>query len=528
MRKITDNFSDAQMVRKTVIATEAGVVASQHKRAAQVGATVLAAGGDAVDAAVATSFALGVVEPWMSGAMAGGCMVLWRADEQRAQVVNYGMRSPRELRPQDYPLSGEGRSSDLFPWKAVVDDRNVQGATAVAVPGVVAGMGLAHGRYGRKSWRELVLPAVQMAQEGLLVDWYSGLVTASSAKALSHDPDAAAMFLDEGKWPIMGSWTAGTDRRLDQRALAATLKQIAEEGPRSLYESSLARALVRDVRAKGGCLSEADMAAYEAEWAAPLDVPYRGGHLYAAPGLTGGPTFAQALQLLAQQFEPGVRGPDAQAYRAVASALVTAFRTRLSDMGDHEAPQAPGCTTHFSVVDRHGNMCAVTQTLLSIFGSRVVSPSTGLLLNNGIMWFDPELGKANSLAPNKSVLANYCPVVGVAGDGRQFALGASGGRKILGAVLQLSSFLLDHRMTLEQAFHQPRIDVSGGGQIVVDQSLAPDIQQALAQMLPTSPVRRTVFPYAFACPAGVLREHGLNMGCTEVMSPWGDAVAASP
>ena len=524
MTATMDNFSDAQVVRKTVIATEGGVVASQHKRAAQVGAAVLAAGGDAVDAAVATSFALGVVEPWMSGAMAGGCMVLWRAGEQRAQVVDYGMRSPRELDPKDYPLSGDGRSSDLFPWKTVVGDRNVQGATAVAVPGVVAGMGLAHGRYGRKSWSDLVTPAVQLAQEGLLVDWYSGLVTAGSAKALSLDPDAAAMFLDEGKWPIMGSWAATTDRRLDQRALAATLQQIAEEGPRALYEGSLARALVRDVRAKGGCLSEADLAAYQAEWAEPLAVPYRGGHVYAAPGLTGGPTLAQALRLLEQEFEPGGRGPDAQAYRAMARALDAAFRTRLSAMGDHEAPQAPGCTTHFSVVDRHGNMCAVTQTLLSIFGSRVVSPATGLLLNNGIMWFDPEPGKANSLAPNKRVLANYCPVVGVTDAGRQFALGASGGRKILGAVLQLSSFLMDHRMTLEQAFHQPRIDVSGGGQLTADGSLSTGIQQALAEVMTTSAVRRTVFPYSFACPAGVLREQGMNMGCTEVMSPWGDAV----
>jgi gamma-glutamyltranspeptidase/glutathione hydrolase len=520
-----DNFSDTQSVRKTVIATEAGVVASQHKRAAQVGAAVLAAGGDAVDAAVATSFALGVVEPWMSGAMAGGCMVLWRADEQRAQVVDYGMRSPRGLDPKDYPLSGAGPSSDLFPWQAVVDDRNVQGATAVAVPGVVSGMGLAHERYGRKPWRELVQPAVQLAQQGLLVDWYSGLVTASSARALSQDPHAAAMFLDEGTWPIMGSWTSTTPRRLDQRALAVSLQHIADEGPRALYEGSLARALALDVQAKGGCLAEADLAAYQAQWVDPLTVAYRGGHLHAAPGLTGGPTFAQALELLEQTFESDGRGADARAYEALARTLAAAFRTRLSEMGDHESSKAPGCTTHFSVVDRHGNMCAVTQTLLSIFGSRVVSPSTGLLLNNGIMWFDPEPGKANSLAPNKRVLANYCPVVGVGADGSQFAIGASGGRKILGAVLQLSSFLLDHGMTLEQAFHQPRIDVSGGGQIMVDQDLAPEIQQALAQVMPTSSVRRTVFPYAFACPAGVMRQRGMNMGCTEIMSPWGDAVA---
>ncbi|HMA10017.1 MAG TPA: gamma-glutamyltransferase, partial [Ramlibacter sp.] len=499
-----DNFSNSQTVHKVVIATEAGVVAAQHRRAAEVGAGVLAAGGDAVDAAVATSFALGVVEPWMSGPAAGGCMTLWRAGEGRARVVNYGMRSPRELDPADYPLTGDGRSSDLFPWRCVVDDRNVQGATAVAVPGVVSGMGLAHASYGRKPWRELVAPAVQMAQEGLLADWYSGLITASTAKALSLDPDAAAMFLDEGRWPIVGSWTAGTQRRLNQQALAASLRQIAEEGPRALYEGALAAALVRDVRAKGGSLSEADLAGYQAEWAEPLAIPYRGGHVYAAPGLTGGPTLAQALRLLEPGFQPGGRGPDAAAYRAVARSLDAAFRARLSDMGDHESPKAPGCTTHFSVVDRDGNLCAVTQTLLSIFGSRVVSPSTGILLNNGIMWFDPEQGKPNSLGPGKRCLANYCPVVGVAADGRRFAIGASGGRKILGAVLQISSFLMDHGMSLEAAFHQPRIDVSGNGQVTADRLLGEEIRAALAQEMPTTSVRRTVFPYSFACPAGVL------------------------
>ena len=257
---------------------------------------------------------------------------------------------------------------------------------------------------------------------------------------------------------------------------------------------------MRDVRAKGGCLSEADLASYQAEWAEPLAIPYRGGHVYAAPGLTGGPTLAQALRLLEQEFQPGGRGPDAQAYRAVARSLDAAFRARLSDMGDHESPQAPGCTTHFSVVDRHGNLCAVTQTLLSIFGSRVVSPSTGILLNNGIMWFDPEPGKPNSLGPGKRCLANYCPVVGVAADGRRFALGASGGRKILGAVLQLSSFLMDHGMSLEAAFHQPRIDVSGDGQITADRSLSPEILNALAQEMPTSTARRTVYPYRVCLP----------------------------
>ena len=520
-----DNFSNSQHIRKHVVATEAGVVASQHRRAAEVGAAVLAQGGDAVDAAVATSFALGVVEPWMSGMAAGGCMVLWRADEGRARVVNFGMRSPRRLNPADYPLTGDGRTSDLFPWPLVVDDRNVQGATAVAVPGVVDGMGLAHGAYGRKGWAELVAPAVALAREGMLVDWYSSLVTTSTLQPLSLDPDAAAMFLEDGRWPLIGSWAATTSRRIDQRALAASLQRVAEGGPRELYEGQTARNLARDIQAKGGCLHEDDLADYHAEWADPLTIPYRGGRLFAAPGLTGGPTLAQALAQLQTVLQPGTGGPDAAAYLAMAQALDAAFRTRLEGMGDHEAPQAPPCTTHFSVVDRHGNCCAVTQTLLSLFGSRVVSPSTGLLLNNGIMWFDPEPGKPNSLGPSKRCLANYCPVVGETADGRRYAIGASGGRKIIGAVMQLASFIADHGMNLEQAFHQPRIDVSGLGSVIADASLPSEVIAALSAALPTTTARRLVFPYSFACPAGVLREGGLNTGCTEIMSPWGDAVA---
>jgi gamma-glutamyltranspeptidase/glutathione hydrolase len=148
-----------------------------------------------------------------------------------------------------------------------------------------------------------------------------------------------------------------------------------------------------------------------------------------------------------------------------------------------------------------------------------------VLLNNGIMWFDPEPGKPNSLAPGKRCLTNYCPVVGVGADGRHFAIGASGGRKILGAVMQLSSFLMDYGMSLEEAFHQGRIDVSGSGAVTVDASLPAQVVQAISRHLPVTVTRRVVFPYAFACPAGVLREGGLNAGCTEVMSPWGDAVA---
>jgi gamma-glutamyltranspeptidase/glutathione hydrolase len=368
------------------------------------------------------------------------------------------------------------------------------------------------------------LPAAQLAREGLLLDWYSGLLIASTARALAADADAGALFLEDGRWPPVGQWTALTEKRLDQHALARSLEQIAREGPRALYQGDVGRALCQDVQAKGGCLAPDDLAAYRAQLTDPLSTPYRGGRLHAAPGMTGGPTFAHALRTLDDTLRPSKGVPGAASYVAYARSLDAAFRARFASLGDHEAPAAPGCTTHFSVVDREGNLCAVTQTLLSIFGARVVSPSTGILLNNGIMWFDPEPGKPNSLGPAKRCLGNYCPVVGEIADGRRFALGASGGRKILGTVLQMSSFMIDHGMSLEEAFHQPRIDVSGGERVIADRALPADVLAALAAEFATSAVRRTVFPYPFAVPAGVLRDGDLNMGCTEIMSAWGDAV----
>ncbi|MBW8907129.1 MAG: gamma-glutamyltransferase [Betaproteobacteria bacterium] len=491
---MNDNFSDTQLVRKRIVATRGGVVAAQHKKAATVGAEVLAAGGDAIDAAVATSFAVGVVEPWMSGVAAGGAMVLWRAKEQKAYVVDYGMRSPRALNPADYPVVG-GQDPELFAWPRVKDDRNVQGATAVAVPGVAAGMELAHQKFGRLPWREVVAPAAKLAREGMLLDWYAGLLIASTARPLSLDGDAAALFLEDGRWPPLAGWTATSEKRLDQRRLADTLETIGRQGATALY---------------GGEVGA--LAAYRAQWAEPIEVRYHGGRVFAAPGMTGGPVIVECLRDLQAVAKPG--------YVDYARTLARHWGERFQTAGDRD-----GCTTHFSIVDREGNFCAVTQTLLSIFGSRVVSPSTGVLLNNGIMWFDPEPGRPNSLAPGKRCLGNYCPVVGETPSGDRYALGAAGGRKIVGAVLQLSSFLIDHGMTLEDAFHRPRMDMSGGDTVLADPALAPDDRRALEAAFRVATARRGVYPDAYARPCGVLRSGEMNMGCTEPAQPWADTVA---
>ncbi|MCA6125662.1 gamma-glutamyltransferase [Bradyrhizobium sp. WSM 1704] len=528
---MSDQFSNSQVIRKPAVSSKGGIVAAQSRKAAEVGAEVLAAGGDCVDAVIATTFALGVLEPWMSGVGGGGAMVLYRARENRVEVIDYGMRAPDSLRVEDYPLSPSGIASDIFPWARVKDDRNLHGPGSIAVPGVVAGMEEAHRRHAKLAWKELLAPSVKLAGEGLLVDWWTTAMVSSSAADLRRYPASAAAYLQDGL-PPNPQWGIKSVVRMPQDRLKATMTQLAAAGPRDFYEGDLARSIADDIQAAGGALSVRDLAAFRAHLREPLAIPYRGGTVYATPELTAGPTMARTLGLLQKAFEPARGGPDAAAYTAYVEALQAAYRERLKDMGDVDGRRslgaeaiAPACTTHFSAVDRDGNMAAVTQTLLSTFGSKFVTPNTGLTMNNGIMWFDPTPGNPNSLAGGKRCLTNYTPVVAEAADGRRVAVGASGGRRILPAVSQLLSFVMDFGMDLDAAIHQPRIDASEGAVVIGDVRLPQPVREALRGRYDYEEARIQNLPLKFACPSLVLRNGDTNSGATEPFQPWGDAVA---
>jgi gamma-glutamyltranspeptidase / glutathione hydrolase len=526
-----DQFSNTQTIRKPAVTSKGGIVAAQSGKAARVGAEVLAAGGDCIDAVIATTFALGVLEPWMSGAGGGGAMVLYRARENRYEVIDYGMRAPLSLRLEDYPLAGDGSASDIFPWPRVKDDRNIHGPGAIAVPGVVAGMEEAHRRHAKMPWKELVSPSVALAGEGLAVDWWTTLMISSSAVDLRRYPASAAAYLVDGL-PPNAPWGIKAKVRLPQDRLKATMAQLASAGPRDFYEGDLANSLASDIQAVGGALSVEDLAAFRAHGREALAIPYRGGKVFATPELTAGPTLSRTLGLLQNELKPSRGIPDAAAYLAYASALQAAYRERLKDMGDQDGRRslgadalAPACTTHFSVVDRDGNMAAVTQTLLSTFGSRFVSSQTGVTMNNGIMWFDPTPGAPNSLACGKRCLTNYTPVIAQASDGRRAAIGASGGRRILPAVSQLTSFVMDFGMDLDAVIHQPRIDASEGAVVIGDVRLPQPAREALAASFDYEEARIQTLPMKFACPSIVLRDGDTNHGATEVFQPWSEAVA---
>jgi gamma-glutamyltranspeptidase/glutathione hydrolase len=501
-----------------------GVVAAQHRKAAEVGAAVLAKGGNAIDAAVATGLAIGTVEPWMSGMGGGGYMTVYLAKTRSVHVVDFGMIAARGLDPADYPVVPGGEAGDLFGWPPVKDDRNLKGYHSILVPGHVAGMAKAREAFGTWSWSDLIQPAIRLAAEGLEVDWFASLMIASGAADLAGFETARATYLPGGL-PAVQDSMGRSKLYLKLGNLEKTLRRLAEAGPADFYKGELAQAIVADLKAGGSAISLDDLARYEARIVEPLAFDHGNARLHTAPGLTAGPTLQKALAATGSAMR-GSGTPDGAAFTSIAGALHDAYRERMETMGD---TSAPACTTHFNVVDAEGNMVALTQTLLSLFGSKVMLPKTGLMMNNGINWFDPVPGKPNSLAAGKRPLTNICQAVATHEGQGWFAIGASGGRRILPAVAQLICFLTDHGMDLETAFHQPRIDVSGTGPVRINQDLPGEIAAEIGRKLPVELVANVPFPLGFANPSAVLRDPrtGRASGMNEVMPPWATAVAVA-
>ncbi len=522
---LSPNASLRRVVTKPSVHSAGGIVVTQNRVASEIGARVLKAGGHAIDAAIAASFALGVVEPWMSGIGGVGAMLVYDAKSGRVVGIDAGAVSPMALDPADYPLTGRIDASDLFGWAEVVGGRNIAGAMAVATPSLVKGLGHAHARFGRRPWRDLVEPAAALARSGPVVDWHTVIYIASALRDLQKDAGAARRFLPGGGVPVPPFQT-GADPllRLPMPDLARTLDTLAEAGAGALYTGPLAAAIGADMAALGGSLRPDDLAAYQVREWAPLEIAHGGRSIHVLPELNGGPTLAVAFAELQRLRAQPEAAPGTATFLAYARALRHAWADRFARMGDAGDRTAATSTTHICTVDRDGNMVTLTQTLLSLFGARVVCPQTGILMNNGINWFDPRPGGPNSIAPGRRALANYAPAI-MTGADAVVALGGCGGRKILPAVFQLLALLADFGMDLDQALATPRLDVSGSAVILADPRLGDATHAALAAEFAIAVAAPTVYPYPYAIAGAVRRVGTHNEGATEPEHPWSEAVA---
>ncbi len=514
------HLSQNWTVTKPAATGRRGMVVSQSRDAAMAGVALLDAGGNAVDAAVGAALALAAVEPWNSGLGGVGFALLHRAGQAAAETIDFGPIAPGGLRPDAFRLTGRMKQ-DLFSWPEVAGDANIHGPLSFCVPSAVAGYAHMHGRFGVLPLRDVMAPAIALARRGLAADWFTTLKVANAAAILRQYPDTAEIYLPDGLPPVAPY--QGTPGFLRLGRLADTLEQLAHAGLRDFYDGDVAASLVADATALGGVLTAADLRGCEAHIRPAAMLDWDGRTIQLAAGLTAAPTL-----IAVQQAMRGVaRGPapDAAWFAALAVAMKAAYADRLSTLGAAERPGVETCTTHLTVCDEAGTMVAMTSTLLSSMGSRVVLPGSGVLMNNGVMWFDPTPGQANSVAPGKRPLTNMCPVI-VQQDGRPvLAAGASGGRRILAAVVQMLAFIQDFGMDAVTAAHYPRIDVSDPGVVNADRRLDAGILDALRGTGPVETVEHAVIPINFACPSVITQHDGWRVGVSDVMSPWSAAVA---
>jgi gamma-glutamyltranspeptidase/glutathione hydrolase len=499
-----------------------GIVVSQAKAAAEAGVAILEAGGNAIDAAVGAALALATVEPWNSGLGGIGFTLVHRAGQPAAEVVDFGPVAPRNLSPANFKLTGR-MSDDLFRWAEVEGDANIHGPLSGAIPSSVAGYHKLHSTWGRLPIAEVMAPAVALAKRGLPQDWVTTLKIALSASVLREYPESARIYLPNGLPPIPPY--QGSPGFFRQGNLADTMERLQHAGLRDFYEGDIASMLVADMKTVGGVVDAQDLLDCQARIRPAMQVRWRGGRvLQLATGLTAAPTLAAVLERMRDATYGAA--PDAAWYANLATELKAAYADRLAGLGAGEPDEKETCTTHLTVCDSEGTMVAMTTTLMSSMGSRVVLPSTGVLLNNGIMWFDPRPGQANSIAPGKRPLCNMCPMIMLEDGKPVMAGGASGGRRIMAAVFQLMTYVADFGMDLEAAAHHPRIDVSNAEDVTVDRRLGEAVIAALQAGGPTTVVTNSVVPINFACPNVIVqRSDGTRVGISDAMSPWSAAVA---
>lgn len=461
-----------------------GMVVTNHPLASAAGAEMLAAGGNAIDAAIAALFTLTVVEPMMVGIMGGGIAHIRLADGSH-RILDSLPRAPFAARPDLYrPVS------DTLPDYMDVEGReNAVGPKAVAAPGALLGWCEALERFGTMPLADVLEPAIRHAARGFRITPFLVECIRDSAADLALDREMAKLYLRDGA-PI----EAGS--RLVQGDYAETLRAIAKEGPGLLHGGALGRTAADYFAEVGGFLRFEDFAEYRTVERMPVRGTYRGFEIVGPPPpSSGGVHVIQMLNILEGYDIAGLGFGSPETLHLIAEALKIAFADRKAVTGDPDfvvapverlldkgyaaerraqldpnrarawgagvAPVESANTTHVTVADAAGNIVASTQTINSLFGARIIVPGTGMVANNHMYLFDPHPGHAPSIAPKKRVTTSMSPVMALKNGQPAFALGLPGGLRIFGSAMQALLNLIDHGMTLQEAVEAPRLWTQG-------------------------------------------------------------------
>ncbi len=442
------------------------MVVTNHPLASAAGAGLLAAGGNAVDAAVGALFALTVVEPMMVGLLGGGLFHLRTADGEH-MLIDGMSTAPAAARPDSF---ADGRG-------------NTVGPAAVAVPGNVATWSSALDRFGTMPLTEVLEPAIRYAASGFRVTPYLANCVAEAAADLGADPEMARLFLPGGAVLKAGSMLVQPDA-------ATSLRTIARDGAGALQGGPLGSAIAAYIEGHGGFLSGADLVRYQPADRAPLRGMYRGYELVLPPPpASAGVHILQMLAILGGFDVARMGFGTPETLHLLAETMKIAFADRAGFGGDPSSLIDPAYanerragidperarnwpartqaaesanTTHVTIADGQGAVVSATHTINSLFGARFMVPGTGLIPNNYMSNFDPQPGRALSIAPGRRVPTSMAPVMALRGGKPVYALGLPGGLRIFPSALQALLNLIDHGMSLQEALEAPRLWTQGG------------------------------------------------------------------
>ena len=498
----------------TPVAKEA-MIAANHPLAALAGLKMLKKGGNAVDAAVATHFALAVVEPFMTGIGGGGRCVIRLANGE-AFAMSFEPMTPAEERPFELDPRREATMYNVMLGRpAVLEDADVYGYKAAAIPGFVKGMCYLADRFGSLELDELLEPAIKYADEGYILDFYVAKTIAFNAYLIAKFPETAKTLLKTGHPPNpWGEARLNTDYdKLVQKDLARTLRQIAKDGPDAYYKGDIASAIAEDMEKNGGYITEDDLASYKPQMLKPSEGSYRGNEMISLPVST---TIMQILHIL-DCFDMKALGYNTiEAIHVLVEAIKLAFAGRkeflgwgvedppfkgivskdyaktLADQIDFrkalenpnlEDPRlySPDETTHACAVDKERNVAGIHSSLGDTFGCKVTIKDTGIILNNKMKGYDPRPGQPDSVKPRIIKPPPSGSTIFLKKNLPYMVIGSPGGYKQVCAVARSIHSFMDYGMTIREAIDTPRVFVQSG-RAFIDSRMPRDVCDALVKL----------------------------------------------
>lgn len=495
-----------------------GMVVSAHPLASEAGLDVLNNGGNAVDAAIAMQYALTVTEPMMSGIGGGGFMMVYDAATEETTIINSRERAPAGADPEMF-LKDDGEAMEF-------EDRVIHG-NSVGVPGTPAGLQTSHDMWGTIPMPELIAPAIELAEEGFPIDDFMANQIEDNAEKLERSA-ASEVFFNDGAPLAEGDM-------LVQEDLANTLSLISENGTDYFYNGEIADALANTVQEFEGSMTMEDMQGYDVTVDDPVWGQYKDYDIATMPPPSSGGIFLLQMLGILDGFDLSQYDiQSVEKYHLYAETMHLAYADRAEYAGDPEFVDVPiegllhpdylderrdlisldsvieepeagdvmpyqegferegaveqpgdkvdGQTTHYSVIDRHGNVVSYTTTIEQVFGSGIMVPEYGFLLNNELTDFDAEPGGANEVQPNKRPLSSMTPTI-VFNDGQPvLTVGSPGGQTIITSVLQTILNTYEYDLSLEDALNEPRIFTNGPDTYSYEEGISEDIISELNDM----------------------------------------------